>query len=58
MSNNNSNHEIAPGRLSSVVWLDMRGCNCHNRRVQRRDGCNDAFEDATHEPRAYPVSTP
>ena len=33
--------EIAPGRLSSAEWLDVRGCNNHTPRVQRRDGCSD-----------------
>ena len=46
--------EIAPGRLSSAEWLDVRGCHNNNPRVQRRDGCSDAFKDATREPREFP----
>jgi 2-iminoacetate synthase ThiH len=27
--------EIAPGRLSSAEWLDVRGCNNHNKQYKQ-----------------------
>jgi hypothetical protein len=47
--------EIAPGRLSSAEWLDVRGCNNHNPRA-----CNDATVAAMRSKmqRMNPVHTP